>query len=119
MRREFKESLVGQIKDNPKSFWNYANFRLHTKTRVEDLRRLDGTLASADSEKVEILEKFFSSVFTPEDESEASGLQTAWNGAPLLAIEIVPEAVEEKLKKLKGGKPLTFYSFVVYSLHIT
>ena len=51
------------MKTNPKAFWKYANSKLKTRTRIDDLDREDGTKATTNREKAEEFNKFFSSVF--------------------------------------------------------
>ena len=47
--------------------WNYINSRLKTKSCVEDLKHLDGTMATTNLEKAEQLRMQFDSVFTKEN----------------------------------------------------
>ena len=66
----FENKLAREVKTNPKAFWKYANSRLKTRTRIDNLDREDGTRATTNKEKVEEFNKFFSSVFTDEDLEE-------------------------------------------------
>jgi hypothetical protein len=38
-----------------KSFWNYINSKLKTRSGIGTLERSDGTLASSEADKVEVL----------------------------------------------------------------
>ena len=57
------------IKNNPKAFWQYNNSRLNTKAVIGDLVDQSGTPQSPDSAKADILNAYFCSVFTTEDQS--------------------------------------------------
>ena len=55
------------MKINPKLFWKYVNSKLKTRQPLSDLIKPDGKLRTTDEEKAEVLNNFFSSVFTKED----------------------------------------------------
>ena len=61
-----------QYKDNPKAFWKYINSKRKTKVGIGDLNSVDkygkSVTVSTNIEKAEVLDKFFSSVFTVEGE---------------------------------------------------
>ena len=101
LRRDYEKQLAEEVKTNPKAFWRYANSRRKTRTRVEDLKRQDGSMASSEKEKAELLSAFFSSVFTNEDVSVVPQLQTRWTGRMFEDVDITPERVEVKLKALR------------------
>jgi hypothetical protein len=62
--RSAKMSFERKIASKVKSFWNYINSKLKTRSGIDTLERSDGTLASSEADKVEVLNKFFASVFT-------------------------------------------------------
>ena len=100
LRAIFERRLVTDIRDNPKGFWRYAGTRLRTKTRVEDLEAVDGTMAREDHEKANLLNQYFHSVFTTEDSLMPSP-PPVFAGSCLKDVDISPAAVKEKLVKLK------------------
>ena len=57
----FERKIALESKSKVKSFWNYINGKLKTRSGIE---RSDGTIASSEADKVEVLNKFFISVFT-------------------------------------------------------
>ena len=67
LRRKHKANLVSNIAKNPKSFWRYVNTSLKTRLDIDAIKRIDGSLASSDQEKADLLNSYFSSVFTSED----------------------------------------------------
>lgn len=101
LRRKYEQELVRKLKQNPKCFWQYVNTRLKTRSGVEDLEKPDGTLASSNLEKANVLANFFASVFTDEDQSEVPGLDVEWQGPVLDNFEFTSEMVERKLLDLR------------------
>ena len=65
-----KKTVAEQSKVNPKPFWSYATSKLKNRTGVADLQKEDGTKTKSDSEKAEVLNSFFQSVFTIEPEGD-------------------------------------------------
>ena len=65
--RTFEKRIAGEAKKNPKAFYNYARTKMKTRSGVSDLESADETTAHRDVEKAEVLNTFFSSVFTVED----------------------------------------------------
>ncbi|KAK2149969.1 hypothetical protein LSH36_428g01051 [Paralvinella palmiformis] len=55
------------MKNSPKEFWRYYKSKLKNKTGLGDIQKEDGSLTNDDHEKAEILNKYFTSVFTRED----------------------------------------------------
>ena len=101
LRRNFERQLVGSLKECVKPFWRYVNSRIKTKSGIGDLKRQDGSLASSDLEKANLLSEFFTSVFKAEDCSEVPRLARQWEGPFLEAVEVTPPLIERKLKSLK------------------
>jgi hypothetical protein len=89
------------VKTNPKAFWKYANSRLKTRMRIDNIDREDGTRATTNREKAEEFNKFISSVFTDEDLEEIRSPETTFTGTPLEDVHITPDIIRQKLKKLK------------------
>ena len=67
LRRDFECNLARNAKEKPKLFWGYTKTRLKTKQRIPSLTKADGSTATTPKEKSEVLNQFFSSVFTVED----------------------------------------------------
>ena len=66
--KKLKENKIAKnIKSNPKAFYQYIASKTVKKEGVYDLVNEKGVLTSDDKEKCEIINRFFSSVFTKED----------------------------------------------------
>ena len=66
--KRVKEQFVAKSsKENPKYFYQYAKSKLKIKENISSLLKDDGTLTKGDLEKAEVLNNFFTSVFTKED----------------------------------------------------
>ena len=64
-------NIANQCKRNPKKFWNFVDSKFKNKNKVGNLnfRNSNDTeeVTSNDSQKAEILNAYFSSVFVKED----------------------------------------------------
>ena len=103
LRCQHKANLVSNIARNPKRFWRYVNASLKTRPDIDAIKRLDGSLASSDQEKADLLNSYFSSVFTREDLSNIPTLDL--KDIPQLDnISISPSIVWREIDKLQSEK---------------
>ena len=65
--KAFEKSITDKVKSNPKAFWKYANSKRKCKIKIRDLITDNGSIIDSDDEKVDLLNSFFTSVFTEED----------------------------------------------------
>ena len=103
-KSNFERLVAENIKTDSKSFWNYVRSKNKTRTGISDLYTSDGSLSNSDVQKAELLNNFFSSVFTDEDLSVIPDVGERAFNYPLESITITVEAVEKKLKQLKTDK---------------
>ena len=102
LRKDFEQSLAGGVKTNPKAFWQYANSRCKTRSTIENLVDVDGSMASEDADRARVLNEFFSSVFTSEDHGAAPPiLPTTSQGPELECVDFPVELVKQKLLNLR------------------
>ena len=66
-KKEKEKKIAKLSKSNPKAFYQYVNSKVKPRENVSSLLKDDGTLTRDDLEKSEVLNDFFSSVFTLED----------------------------------------------------
>ena len=102
--RDFERKLAGNLKNNPKDFWRYCKSKLKNKTGLGDIRTEEGNLTSDDLEKADILNRYFTSVFTREDTVHIPPMSKRLESGSLTEIVITPDLVEKKLSKLKVCK---------------
>ncbi len=79
---------------------------MKTKTRqpVSDLYMEDGTLTKTDQEKAQVLNKFFTSVFTKEDLTNIPNIGSKDGLQELDTFTITEDEVRKKLNSLKPSK---------------
>ena len=102
-KRNLEYNVINQIKDNPKHFWKYIQDKTSLTDKVQDLIKPDGSMTSGDSEKSEVLNNQFSSVFTSEDISNIP--KTA--NSPITnidSLEITEQNVYDKLSGINCSK---------------
>ena len=103
-RLNFERNISREIKNNNKLFWRYVNSQRTSKANIPDLLRPDGSLATSDDEKAEILNKQFSSVFTDEDTLNVPTFEPLPFTSVLSTCNIQPATVKKKLLKLRTDK---------------
>jgi hypothetical protein len=102
-QKEFEESIVRNIKENPKPFYKYTRSKLTTKSDIGELE-MDGKVARTDEEKANMFNSFFSSVFSPEDTSNIPEFESRMVKEILENIEFSSADLIKRLKKLKTCK---------------
>ncbi len=68
-KKAFEKNIAKESKTNPKAFFNYARSKTKCRTGISDLIMTDGKTTINDTEKADTLNTFFSSVFTPLEDS--------------------------------------------------
>ena len=101
LRQSFEQSLVSDIKQNPKAFWRYSNSRLKTKPVIGHLRHsVTGELEDTNKGKADILNSFFASTFTHEEHADKPVLSIRDSVPEITDVDISPDSVELKLRVL-------------------
>ena len=116
--QEYEGKIAEETKENPKAFWGYVNSKMKTRQGICDIRRKDGTLASEDGDRAEVLNEFFASVFTVEVEGRLPQINTR-DDVEATEMKITEDRVLKKLKQLKEGKspgPDQFHPFILKNL---
>ena len=76
LRTHHEQLMVSNIGKNPKSFWRYINSHMKTRSNIDSIQRLDGSIATSDQEKAGILNSYFASVFTDKNLSSFPSLES-------------------------------------------
>ena len=100
LRKQFEQNLVREMGRNPKPFWRYANSRLKTRSRVENLKDSEGSIVSEGDAKAKLLNQFFCSVFTIEDVDHQPALPREYTGPLLDSVDVSVHDVERRLAGL-------------------
>ena len=102
--RDYERMIAGEAKDNPKAVFSYAKKKMKTKSGIADFKKSDNTMASSSKDKANVLNDFFSSVFTREDRSYIPDFPRASYNAPIADMSITIKDVRKKLDALNPNK---------------
>ena len=105
-KKRDEANIAGDAKKNPKRFWKFVQEKLKWNTGISALKKGNDELATSDKEKAEVLNDFFSSVFTREKLDNLPDVEhnNKIKDTYLQDIRITSHAVEKKLKELDPGK---------------
>jgi hypothetical protein len=103
MVKERESLLAKEAKVNPKKFYQYVSSRTKSKESVNNLLKEDGSLTQTDADKADVLNVFFSSVFTKESDGELPSFERRTD-ANLSFITVSVEQMSKALQKLKVDK---------------
>ena len=103
-QRNLEKKLAKEAKTNPNGVWKYTKTKTSCRSGIADLDKGDGTKTKSDSEKAEVLNNFFKSVFTTEDSSSFPKLDDYNFTEELKDIEIKEEEIQQMLEKLQPRK---------------
>lgn len=105
-RKEYEKQIASESKVNPKKFWKYVQERMKTNTGISTLKKADGTYVVDDLGKAEILNDYFSSVFTREDVSDTPTMAEGCysDGKFLSEVRVTPLAIKKNLSDLDANK---------------
>ena len=65
-KRKCEERITRRVKEDPKAYYKYANSKMKAKVSVLSLEDENRNIISDDKKMVEILNHYFSSVYTKE-----------------------------------------------------
>lgn len=102
---EHEKKITESSKSNNKAFYKHVNSKLKVRTTIAELKK-DGKIAVNDAEKVEMLNRYFASVFTEErnDIPNTNDDENRLTNRKLETIKIREEDVVKKLKDLNANK---------------
>ena len=96
--------IARKAKRDPKGFYKFVNSKMKTKSRVADLLDENGVKTSTEKDKSEVLNKFFSSVFTEEDVTNVPDLVILPVIQPLDNIVFSEEDIRVLLVNIDSNK---------------
>ncbi|KAL8601399.1 hypothetical protein ACOMHN_042403 [Nucella lapillus] len=103
-KRRLEATVAAEAKKNPKVFLSYVKSKTTTRSGIGDLKKEDGSKTTSDQEKAELLNDFFHSMFTHEDDGPLPDPLTAEYSMILEDFEISEEKVLNLLQTLKTHK---------------
>ena len=106
-KRTFEKKLAGNIKNDSKSFYAYVRSKQKVRDKVGPLENNKGNIISDGFQMAEVLNEYFSSVFTTEDISSLPVPFTKFEGNKsehLGQLFVTPEMIANKIKKMKDNK---------------
>ena len=107
-RREYEKDIAKQIKNNLKINWQYIKNKSKTKVGVADLvinpDDKNSAKTSNETEKAEVLSKFFSSVFVCEPKDEIPSIETRTLLKSMPELLISRDEIIKLLQKLDISK---------------
>ena len=105
IKRKKEKNIAKDIKSNPKAFYQYISSKTSKKDKISDLEKPDGEITSNDQEKSEVLNNFFTSVFTDEDLNNIPDLDIKKDiQEKSSSAEVTTEEMKKLLEQLKAGK---------------
>ena len=115
----YEINVAKNIKANPKKFWKFVNNKLKKKDKLGPLIGPDQEVIDTDEEKANLLNKFFASVFTYENEilPDKPIMQT---DKKLCEFTISQEEVKKKLSEIDPNKsmgPDNLHPHILKQLH--
>ena len=106
-KRTFENKLAGNIKNDSKSFYAYVRSKQKVRHKVGPLENNRGNLISDGFQMADVLNEYFSSVFTTEDIRSLPVPFTKFEGNKsehLGQLFVTPEMIKKKIKKTKDNK---------------
>ena len=106
-KRTFEKKLAGNIKTDSRSFYAYVRSKQKVQDKVGPLENNRGNIISDGFQVAEVLNVYFSSVFTTEDISSLPVPFTKFEGNKsehLGKLFVTTEMIAKNIKKLKDNK---------------
>ena len=100
----YEKKLIVNYKKRPKPFFKYMRSKQKTKTTVRNLKKENGDLTGNDTETASLLQKFFLSTFTHEDETTTPELPLKIVESQMEDLTITRQEVCNLMKSLKEDK---------------
>ena len=105
IRKNIERDIAKQAKTNPKRFWNYVNSKTKTRQGISQLQVPNtDSMTESDTDKAEVLQNHFCSVFTEEPVGPIPGPKMQYYEAPLNTMHITEDQILKKLKQIKTAK---------------
>ena len=104
LRRNFEKLVEKEAKIRQKSFWTYVKNQTKSREGLSPLLTDRGEMTNRDTEKAEVLNRFFASVFTHKDLLTMPETDPVDVQEPLVKAEFKISEVMKELTKLESDK---------------
>ena len=101
-KRDYEKEVANKSKSNPKVFWKFVQSKTKVRDEIKCIEDNDGDIHTDDSTKAELLNSYFTSVFTKEDETPIPEFRKTDTVLDSLIFTI--DQVEKLLKGVDEGK---------------
>ena len=102
-KKRFEKNLAKNAKKNPKAFWSYLKSKTANRESVGPLKN-NGEFITDNEKQADILNVFFTSVFTEEDLVNMQTIEPIYTGeSPLSSTQFSAGLVKEKIVKLRSS----------------
>ena len=117
-KKAFEKKLANKENGNSKAFNKYLKGRLGSKVCIGPLKDSDNNAVTEDQNMAEILNDYFSSVFTKEDTSVIPNCEQCGSEEVIDSVYVDRRKVRKKIEKLKPGKAPGPDGISVKALHV-
>ena len=103
---DYELKVAKESKLNPKMFWRHVNSKRKCKQGIAPLKDENNDIISDDKGKANVINKYFSSVFTKEDLQTLPKMSEGEKSCDMFVSDLVitEKAVRDKLNKLNPNK---------------
>ena len=67
-KKDFEKKIANEAKTDPKSFWRCVKAQTKYNEAIPNLKKTEDTYTETDKDKAEVLNDYFASVFTKDDD---------------------------------------------------
>ena len=93
----YEERVTKRVKEDPKAYYKYANSKMKAKVNVGPLEDENGNIICDDKKMMEILNSYFSSVYTMERLENITDPRVMFNGEHMLEeVDLTTKGVMKK-----------------------
>ena len=97
-------SLALEAKTNPKRFFQYVASKTKTRESVSNLKKTDDSLTENDKEKADVLNEYFSSVFTKDSQENVPDFEYESSSSNIEYVNVSRDQMLKALQKLNINK---------------
>ena len=100
-KRRCEERITRRVKEDPKAYYKYATSKMKAKVSVGPLEDENGNIICDDKKMVEILNSYFSLVYTMERLENITDARLMFNGVHMLEeVDLTTRVAESEVKSL-------------------